>query len=221
MADSKKASDGKKHEKHQKVEKKNYMWLWIVLGIVVIVIVSGVIFTGRIGTFVQSPSYSNQPKCRDIQVAYEAQEEYMKTEYYTETVPYTDRECESKRLVYKKETGTCQDRQSGLFGLGDQPAKYSCTITNLDNEGGTFSMRIGFNVGNQQLETTQSKYIYPQSSATFSYEVDATIDSCYCSEQVPTKQVCRDVIKYREIQKQRQVTAYKPVTKYRTEQRCN
>ena len=160
------------------------------------------------------------PKCRDVQVPYEAQEGYMKTEYYTETVPYTDRECENKFLIYKKVTGNCEDRKSGLFGLGDQPAKYSCTITNLDNEGGTFSMKIGFNVGSQKLENTQSKYVYPQSSETFNYQVDASIDSCYCAEQVPTKQVCRDVIKYKDVQKERQVTAYKPVTKYRTEQRC-
>ncbi|MFH1127340.1 MAG: hypothetical protein V1718_04495, partial [archaeon] len=123
-------------------------------------------------------------------------------------------------LVYKKEKGSCQQRQSGLLGFGDQPAEYSCTITNLDSEGGTFSMRIGFNVGSQQLDTTESRYIYPQSSETFSYRYDTKMNGCFCIENVPTKQVCRDVIKYKEVQKERQVTAYRPVTKYKTEQKC-
>lgn len=164
-----------------------------------------------------------QPKCRDVNVPYEAQEEYMKTEYYTETVPYTDEECEDKQLIYKMEKGSCQDRQSGLFGLGDKPAKYSCEITNLDSEGGTFSVTIGFiTEDNQELEKSLNKYIYPQSTETFSYEVDAGINRCYCSEKsIPTKQICRDVIKYREVQRERQVTAYRPVTKYKTEQKCD
>ena len=150
-----------------------------------------------------------------LQIPYEDQEEYLKTEYYTESVPYTDQECEERNVIYKKERGECKDRVSGFFGLGDQPARYSCTITNLDTEGGAFSMEIGFNVGSQKLTTTQNKYIYPQSSEIFTYETDAAIDSCFCAEDVPTKTVCHDVTKYREVQRERQVTAYRPVTKSR------
>ena len=236
-----KLSNKKEHiEKHdaESKSKKPYKWiwiergLWIILAVLVIVIMIG-IFTARLGTFQigtsksnsisipQSPSNNVGPRCRNTQVPYETQEEYMKTEYYTEYVPYTDRECESKELTYKVVGGTCQGRKSGLFGLGDQPAKYSCIITNLDSEGGSFSVRIGFNVGNQKLETTQVEFVYPQSSNTFSYEVDASIDSCYCTEKAPTKQVCRDVTKYKEVQRERQVTSYRPVTKYRTEQTCD
>ena len=40
---------------------------------------------------------------------------------------------------------------------------------------------------------------------------------CYATIiYVPTKQVCRDVTKYREVQKTRTVTKYKTVTKYET-----
>ena len=199
-------------KKHREKSSRKYGY-WIVGGIALVILIGIllVVFTGRVNTF-------TGPTCQ--QVSYEEQEEYMKTEYYTESVPYTDQECENKRLVYKKSTGSCQDRQSGLFGLGDQPAKYSCTITNLDNEGGTFSVEIGFDIGGQRITEVQSRFIYPQSSATFSYERDVSIASCVCGEEdIPTKQVCRDVIKYNEVQRERQVTAYRPVTKYRQE--CN
>src|SRR3989344_317864 len=39
--------------------------------------------------------------CRTVEVPYETQEEYVKTEYYTESVPYTDQECEDRELSYK------------------------------------------------------------------------------------------------------------------------
>ncbi|MFH1433070.1 MAG: hypothetical protein ABIG84_07695 [archaeon] len=186
-----------------------------------IILIATVFLSGCSGpTSTTGQSIFSTTKCEDVKVSYEEQEEYLKTEYYTETVPYTDTECENKPLVYKKEKGSCQQRQSGLLGFGDQPAEYSCTITNLDSEGGTFSMRIGFNVGSQQLDTTESRYIYPQSSETFSYRYDTKMNGCFCIENVPTKQVCRDVIKYKEVQKERQVTAYRPVTKYKTEQKC-
>lgn len=180
--------------------------VFLSLGILSIIFISGCTQQSTTGGAINNPVQTNN--CKDVQVP------YLKTEYYMETVPYTDTECQNVPLIYKKETGSCTDRVSGLFGLGDRPAKYSCTITNLDSVGGTFSMNIGFNAGGQKLETTQNKYIYAQSSETFEYQYDAKIDGCYCSEQVPTKQVCHDVTKYRDVQRERQVTAY------RTEQQC-
>ena len=196
--------------------------IWSLAGGIVVLFFLFIIFTGRTSVYSTGAATSSSktiPNCKNVQIPYESQEEYLKTEYYTETVPYTDTECESKLLVYKVQKGSCVNREDNFFA-DDEPAKYSCTITNLDNEGGQFSMRIGFNVNGQQLEETQSRYIYPQSSETFRIERDASIQNCYCAENVPTKQVCRDVIKYQEIQRERQVTAYKPVTKYRTEQKC-
>ena len=159
--------------------------------------------------------------CKDVQVPYEVQEEYIKTEYYTETVPYTDEECENEYLTYKLERGSCVQRVDRLLGE-DKSAKYDCTITNLDNERGLFTIRIGFNIEGQQLEETQEGYIYPQSSKTFYIERDALIDGCYCSEQsIPTKRICKEVTKYKEVQREKQTTAYRPVTKYKTEQKCD
>lgn len=147
--------------------------------------------------------------CRQEQVPYEEQENYY------ETVPYTDQECENKQLVYKKDTGSCTDWVDNWFSE-NTPAKYSCTITNLDSEGGVFSLDLGFNIGSEQLKETQSKYVYPQSSETFYVERDSAIDGCFCNEaSIPTKQVCRDVIKYKDIARTR------TVTKYKTEEVCD
>ncbi|MCK9568035.1 hypothetical protein M0R72_03715 [Candidatus Pacearchaeota archaeon] len=166
--------------------------------------------TGNIidGTSNKNSQETYTETCKEVQVPYDYIEEY------SETVPYTEEECESQELVYKKETGTCLQRKDNFFSE-DEPAKYDCTITNLDDEAGVFSITIGFNVGNERLEETQNKYIYPQSSETFIVEKDATIDSCYCYENsIPSKQVCKDVTKYKEVIKTRTVTRYK------TEEQC-
>src|SRR3989344_7191232 len=196
--------------------------LIISLFLISLLILSGCGNNQATGQTIKDTATSTQQKCKNIEVPYEEQEEYLKTEYYTESVPYTDRECEAKPLVYKKEMELCQNRISGIFGVGDQKAKTSCKITNLDIESGIFSVRIGFNVvgGNQTLETTQNRFIYPQSSEIFNYEVDAKINSCYCFEQAPTKQVFRDVTKYKEVPRERQFTAYRPITKYKVERQC-
>lgn len=147
-------------------------------------------------------------KCRTVQVPYDDLEEYY------ETVPYTDRECEAKNLVYKLERGSCMDRQDNW--IEDEPAKYSCTITNLDEQPASFSVNVGFSVQGQELGETQNSYIYPQSSHTFNVQRDANIDSCFCREvNLPTKQVCRDVTKYRKELRTRRITSY------RSEQQCD
>lgn len=147
-----------------------------------------------------------QKNCRDVQTPYDYLEEYQ------ETVPYSDRECESKTLTYKLEKGSCLDYDDNWLSQ-DQPAKYSCTITNLDTEAGTFSVTIGFDVQGQNLEETQSQYIYPQSSKTFAISRMSHINSCFCYEQnIPTKQVCRDVTRYKEVTKTRTVIRYRTDT---------
>lgn len=216
----------------EKPQKSSSKWLSIIVVIGVVVILVFLISqslskstTGNVVVSSQVAPAGNSPvvptkSCSDVQVPYQEQEEYVKTEYYIETVPYTDKECEAKYLTYKVEKGTCSNRKDNFFA-SDEPAKFDCTITNLDSEAGTFGMTIGFMVNGQKLEETQTNYIYPQSSEKFSISRDASVTSCYCAEQVPTKQVCRDVIKSRDVQRERQVTAYRPVTKYKTEQQCS
>ena len=199
----------------------------IILGLGIIMLVALTVgcqsTTGPTGQVVadQPAAQAALPQCHDVQVPYQDQEEYVQTETYTDTVPYTDTVCTTQNLEYKVTTDACKDRQSGLFGIGDASASITCTITNLDTTAGTFGMTLGFSVGGQRLQDTQSAYIYPQSSHTFTYTQDAKIDQCFCNEQPATKQVCHDVTKYKDVQRERQVTAYRPVTKYRTEQNCS
>lgn len=200
-----------------KQKSNSALYLTLALFVVIIIVALVLIFSYSRGSMsgnvvredFQSGSQQAQQSCRDVQVPYDYLEEYQ------ETVPYTDRVCEQQTLVYKKDTGSCQQRRDNFFSA-DEPAKYDCTITNLDSEAGTFSIRIGFNVNGQQLEETQSRYIYPQSSEKFVFERDAKVDACYCYEtDIPTKQICRDVTQYREVTKTR------TVTRYRIEQNCD
>ena len=133
-------------------------------GILVVIFLSFVIFTRRGGTFTgrvfAAPQGTNE---------------------------YGDTACENIPLDYKKEVGTCLNRQSDLYGISRKPAQYSCTITNLDNLGGTFSVRIGFNAKGRHVESNQSRYVYPKSSEIFSFQADEAIDNCYCFESVPSR----------------------------------
>ena len=217
----------------------------VIVGVVAIIFLSA-IFTGRMGSFTGGVVSSN---CRNVEVPYEAQEEYMKTEYYTETVPYTGKECETKQLVYNvkdfvidyQRCDRTEDRCLKYFlGICSQKETYcvlksiSCSldINNLDSENGYWNFNFEFKetISRTIAETnSRASPIYPQSSQHFqasaSFEGREKAEKDYtCSysfTNIPTKQVCRDVIKYKDIQKERQVTAYKPVTKYRTEQKCN
>jgi len=156
-----------------------------------------------------STPQNTQPTCRTV--------EYTDTEYYTEQecqyVPYTDQECEAKALSYSRTNITC--KTGGL--IGDWLTS-SCTINNLDSEAGTFVVGVGITLNGNQVGEQQTAYIYPQTAHNFKYDVQASGSSCYCSEvNVPTKQVCRDVIKSR--QECSTVTKSRPVTK--TRQQCD
>ncbi|MBA7676589.1 hypothetical protein ES703_84833 [subsurface metagenome] len=147
-------------------------------------------------------------ECKDVQIPYDAQEAY------TEQEPYSKEVCENINLLYKLDKGSCIQYKDNLI-FEDEPAKYSCTITNLGDSAGTFSVKIGFTVGGQKLLNSQNKYIYPSSSHTFYAEEMAKIENCWCYEEnIPTKQECETITEYKT------VTKYRTITKYRTETVC-
>lgn len=149
-----------------------------------------------------------QVTCKEVQVPYDALEEY------TEQEPYAEDVCEDINIIYKKDNGACIQYKDNFFA-DDEPARYDCTITNLDNQAGTFYMEIGFYISGQKITEVQNKYVYPQSSQTFSIQKMAQIDSCYCViTSIPTKQECETITNYRTIVKTR------TITKYRTETLC-
>lgn len=192
-------------------------------------------------TAAAQPSYNQQPQkiCRDIQVPYD----YL--EQYSETVPYTDRVCESKNLPYstdgfvqmpKNECTATGCKDPILFGMictnnfcTDRTVSCSLGVKNLDSEeSGVFGTTFWFSqVGTDNTIKMEyvSESIYPQTQKTVTattkiqssgVDGDANKDIT-CSGQIttiPTKQVCRDVIKYKEVTKTR------TVTRYRTENKC-
>ena len=175
--------------------------------------------------------------CYEVQVPYEEVEEYQ------ETIPYTDKECEEKVLVYNRGkfnmvSSICNKKveECNKYILGictdktiyctDRTILCSLELNNLDDEKGVW--KVGFNFyksGSSVIEDTsfQNRLLDPHSSGEargegniLSKELYETPYSCsYTIIEEPTKQVCRDVIKYKEVKKTR------IITKYRTEQKCN
>ena len=81
--------------------------------------------------------------CRDVQVPYDfteeytEQEPYLREEEYYESEPYIEEVCEDVELVYSKTTGQCTQYKDNLI-FEDEPARYDCTIKNLDSAAGNF-----------------------------------------------------------------------------------
>ena len=118
----------------------------------------------------------------------------------------------------------------------DKTVRCALELRNLDaEEMGSFSISFKFsdsetrnNVKNDEV----TRFVYAQTTETFAGSVRVRSEgvdgdankrwSCnYRVEDTPSKEMCRDVLKYKEIQKERQVTAYRPVTKHKTEEVCD
>src|SRR3989338_9701141 len=91
----------KKETKKEQKKRKNTiniigLVICIIIGIVILIFLINSSNKSTIGNGQSSKQAQQQPQksCRDTQVPYDYLEEYQ------ETVPYTDRECETKDLVY-------------------------------------------------------------------------------------------------------------------------
>ena len=233
-----------------KKPKKSLKFLWIIPA----VILGFILLVVLIDSTNNTPSgQTTKSTCKDVQVPYEEQEEYAKTEYYTETVPYTDRECENKEIPYSIDNfvlnyNNCNEKKkdckTGFMGIPydcieyciDRSMSCSLDLRNLDNEAsGTWTIRFNFyerSTNNLIKANDVSDYLYPQTTKKFTGitnikssgvngDANKQLTCFYDKVNIPTKQVCRDVTKYKEVQRERQVTAYRPVTKYKTEQKCD
>ncbi|MEK6927099.1 MAG: hypothetical protein AABX11_01570 [Nanoarchaeota archaeon] len=237
-----------KKEKHEN-DWANTTYVFLVVGIII-----GIIAIVAFVINIKGSSNSVANQCTDVQVPYEDQEEYMKTEYYMESVPYTDQECETKNLAYSIENtnydySTCnrQEEKCIDYFLGictskkvycvDRTVSCSLDLKNLDAEqGGQWTILHNFyQDGNIAKTASTSIYLYPQTIKSVVNQVRLTgtdengeanvltlNGGCnYQTTYIPTKQVCKDIIKYQDVQRERQVTAFRPITKYKTEQQCN
>lgn len=195
------------------MENKNA--LWVILGcFFILVIVIGVLVfrPGSIGAITNNPDAITND-CEEVQVPYEEQEEYLKTEYYTETVPYT----QNVPLTYTYKTGSSW----GCGDLGNYKKCFEIDVTNLDSTaGGIFKINCNFRTIKRTLSDSHSDYIKQGDTYTFTCVADTNLgEDVELTYNIipPTK----PEVKYKEVQRERQVTAYRPVTKYRTEQRCD
>lgn len=198
-----------------KGEKKNGHKLkfeYFLIGIAII----GIIIVGLfIPTTVTVPyqRLENYTEYIIIQETYEVQVPYEDIEYYTEKEPFADIRYIQKDLIYKIDLIECRDNYHGWFT--NYPAAVTYRIMNLDSEGGTFNLWIGFVLGDvNKVGKEISKYIYPSLSEDFTYELDVDITRCsYSLNTIPTKTIREPFTNYRDIKKSR------PVIKWRTETR--
>lgn len=181
----------------------------------------------------------------DAKENYDVQEPYTETVCNNIQVPYSDKECESKPLVYSIEdfviaSSVCNEREEichqsyPIIGCTDKTVycidrtvTCSLKLNNLDDERGSWTINFNFlKVGSSSVDATDtaSMWLYPHTSNTFVGRGRITtkelFDTSYtCKYSVPnkaTKQVCRDVTKYRTVQDCKDVTKYRTVTKERT-----
>lgn len=136
--------------------------------------------------------------------------------------------------------------RKGIFGNCEQYECVKYTQKCAENKCIKFTEHCGIKIINQERESAAfniefNKYSYDTKSSlnieTNTVYVDAldsrsyywdfmflpteSVTCYYRLTNQPQRQECKDVIKYRDVQKEKQVTAYRPVTKYKTEQKCN
>ena len=93
-------------------------------------------------------------------------------------------------------------------------------VYNIDTIGGIFRVDCNFRTLNNNYKDTVNNYVKPGEHKSFRCEVD--IDRGVDAEttftvEPPTKKVTE----YKDVERERQVTAYRPVTKFRTETQCD
>ena len=164
--------------------------------------------------------------CRNVEESYT--ESVPFTDQKCEMVPYTDRECEQKNIVYSVEDFTsnteCTSRDF-LFFCNEETTTASLTINNHDDTGGTWRFGLYFMVDGEKNERPeQSVYVYPQSDEALSWSIKhaptQTVSSqSYEAKYLPTKQVCRDVLKTKK--ECTSFTNYRTETRYRTVEKCD
>ena len=225
----------------KKTSKAPYVIAFLLVVVAVIVVVALINSNSSMtGNVINSGNNEPTKSCKDVQVPYDYLEEYQ------ETVPYTDRECESKNLAYSidnfvVESNTCNkyedDCHKWFLGLCTDKTTYcvdksvSCSLLlrNLDTEErGSWTIRFSFyesGTSNIIKNEDVNLFLYPQSqdtirgttriqSAGVDGDANKQVTCSYLAANIPTKQVCRDVTKYKEVTKTR------TITRYRTENKC-
>jgi len=237
----KKTETDKESQPVKKSSKGVYILVGIIAVVVIVLLIAFLNSSSMTGNVINTNSQDGQNQevkqnCKDVQVPYDYLEEYQ------ETVPYTDTVCDAKVLIYSRGSfdlvsSVCNQQveecQKYVLGFCTSKVTY-CTdrtitcslgINNLDDERGVWQVNFNFfKSGSSNVEATasQSRGLDPHSSGTAIGQGKITSKELYdtqytCSYVIgnePTKQVCRDVTKYKDVTKTR------TVTRYRTENKC-
>jgi hypothetical protein len=160
----------------------------------------------------------------------------IESQPYTETEQYIDTDCEYKPLVYSitdfKINSVCLDYNERCldYTLGicteketfciKQKINFGLKLNNFDDERGIWG--VNFNLYLNDVESdlnAQNAFLYPRESTDLSWafvisgeeECKKEITGSYNIKDEPKKQVCENVIRYREVTKYKNVEVTKQV----------
>ena len=215
----------------------------IIVAIVVIILIGGGFYYGSI-----TGGVIDENNCREVETSYEETVEnveyYTETVPYIDNVCNEEElaykvenwvmdfnNCnEEKYICHDDRWWGCADEE---YYCVDRSIACSLDLYNLDaEESGWWDINFNFierETSNLVREDTETLSLYPQSSGHIqgavriqSEGVDGDSNkNLNCRYSLPiraTKQICEEVTKYKEVQREKVVT--KPVTKYKTETVC-
>jgi hypothetical protein len=227
--------------KDNKKKSNSLQNILIIGGIIILAIVAIVAFTNNSSTGNAISNLNSEKVCKEVQVPYDYIEEYQETVPYTDTECETKNlaynvenfvmdynTCnEYQDICNKYILGICSDKTTFCV---DKSVSCSLDLRNLDTEEqGSWTIRFSFyETGTTNLIIDSKdviQFLYPQTTKTFTGisriqsegvdgDANKQITCSYIRETIPTKQICKDVTKYKEVTKTR------TVTRYRTEEKC-
>jgi len=217
---------------------------WVVLIVIIALIVLGVLSELITVGYNVKVCYTEKEPYTDLET-YKESEPYTTRECNPIDLKYidgwgaTDSVCLNQICDSHKSVCVDTNWYGGCTEYSDVCTHYACTkykkicrvkIQNIDDTSGTWTVKgWKYNHRTQTLgdfveEVSVSVKPTQEGTATWEYEYDAgeNMGCSYVVNDVPTKQECDNVIKYKDVTKTRDITKYKDVKKTRVEVRqCN
>ena len=118
----------------------------------------------------------------------------------TTQVPYSSQECHTIPFAYTVNITECAPYAPGIiFGLGSTPAKVTCTINNLENKMGTFTLYYGVRIDQKDIIQTENVSMDARDFLSRTYYYNGEIRTCTCYASPPSYQECHLVTNYRNV----------------------
>ncbi len=148
------------------------------------------------------------PESKDIKISCETK---IRTEEKCETIQenqeYQEQECNTRQYNYQA-TKTKGTSSEGFLGMGCY-TKVETTVSNQENIGGAFTLKVNF-LDNQQntITTKQTSQIIPANSTQtlivqYDYKCTSTKPEHYTHQlEIPTNQFCETITKIKQVPKE-------------------